>query len=237
MADPVLVFDVNETLSDMRPVADVFVRAGAGAEVAATWFAALLRDGFAAAAAGGLVRFADVGRDRAGALLADVVPQDDARRLVVEEVMAAFTGLDLHPDVDPGVRALAGAGVRMVTLSNGAATVAEGLLVRAGLRDAVEHVLSVEDAGVWKPAAGAYHHAARVCGVAPSDLVMVAVHPWDLHGAAAAGLRTAWVNRPAVGPALRHYPAYFTAPDRVVAGVGDLLGVVSPRYGADPAAG
>ena len=43
----VLLFDVNETLSNMSPMASRFVDVGAPAHLAATWFASLLRDGFA----------------------------------------------------------------------------------------------------------------------------------------------------------------------------------------------
>jgi 2-haloacid dehalogenase len=49
----VVVFDVNETLSDMAPLAGRFAEVGAPELVARLWFAALLRDGFALAAAGG----------------------------------------------------------------------------------------------------------------------------------------------------------------------------------------
>ena len=65
--------------------------------------------------------------------------------------MTAFTSLDVHPDVVPGLTALGEAGIRIATLSNGSSAVAEGLLARAGIADAVERTLSVEDAGAWKP--------------------------------------------------------------------------------------
>ena len=78
-------------------------------------------------------------------------------------------------------------------------------------------MLSVEDAGVWKPAPGAYAYAADRCGVDVADLMLVAVHPWDVDGAARAGLRTAWVNR--TGSA---YPAHFRRPDVEVASLGQL---------------
>ena len=41
-----IVFDVNETLSDMGPMAERFVPVGAPAHLAATWFAGLLPAGF-----------------------------------------------------------------------------------------------------------------------------------------------------------------------------------------------
>ena len=39
-------------------------------------------------------------------------------------------------------------------------------------------------------------------------MLLIAVHPWDIHGAAQAGLRTAWLNRDGTA-----YPSYFQEPD------------------------
>lgn len=217
----VVVFDVNETLSDMAPLAHRFSEVGAGPHLLHVWFAALLRDGFALAAVGEQRPFADLGREGLRAVLHGVLPAADVEA-AVEHVMSGFAGLGLHPDVADGVRALSDVGARLATLSNGGAAVAERLLSEAGLRDRFERVLTVEDAGIWKPAAGAYRYAAAELGVAPADLLMVAVHPWDLHGAAAAGLSTAWVNRDG-----RTWPATFRPPDHEVRTVGELVGVVS----------
>lgn len=206
----VYVFDVNETLSDLSPMRGRFADVGLAPEAAALWFAALLRDGIGVAAAGGLVRFADAAR---GVL----APMVGGRSEAVEHVMAGFMDLPVHPDVPDGIRALRGAGHRLVTLSNGAAEVAAGLLGRAGIRDQFEALLSVEDAGVWKPARPAYRYAVDRLGIPPGDATLVAVHPWDIDGAARAGLRTAWISR--TGGA---YPAHLTAPDRTVATVAEL---------------
>jgi 2-haloacid dehalogenase len=65
----------------------------------------------------------------------------------------------------------------------------------AGIRDQFELLLSVEDASGWKPARAAYDYAAAACQVAPEQMLLVAVHPWDIHGAAQAGFSAAWINR------------------------------------------
>ncbi len=114
----------------------------------------------------------------------------------------------MHPDVLDGIRALSDLGIRLVTLTNGSASVAEGLFERAGIRDNFERLLSVEDAGIWKPAPGAYAYALEQCGVDPMEAMLVAVHPWDIDGASRAGLGTAWISR-TDGP----YPDYFESPD------------------------
>lgn len=206
-APTVVVFDVNETLSDMSPMAGRFEEVGAPASLAATWFASLLRDGFALTAAGQRASFAPIGRGLLEVLL-DGRPLDRSVEEAVDHVMAGFTSLDVHPDVPGGIHALADAGLRLVTLSNGSADVAEGLLAQSGLRDRFEACLSVDDAGRWKPHPDSYAYAARQCGVDAGAMVLVAVHPWDLDGGHRAGLRTAWVNRQG-----SRYPEYFSRPD------------------------
>ncbi|MGI8900853.1 MAG: haloacid dehalogenase type II, partial [Nocardioides sp.] len=57
----VIVFDVNETLSDMSPMRQVFEEVGAPGHLAATWFASVLRDGFALTVAGDCASFVDLG--------------------------------------------------------------------------------------------------------------------------------------------------------------------------------
>jgi 2-haloacid dehalogenase len=139
----------------------------------------------------------------------------------VAEVMDTFTTLTVHPDVRDGVPALRRLGVRLVTLSNGSAGVARGLLDRAGLADDLEALLSVEDAPAWKPHPDSYAYALDRCGVSARDAMLVAVHPWDVDGAARAGLRTGWLNRTGAG-----YPSCFTGADVEVTGLDDLARVL-----------
>ena len=220
-APSVLLLDVNETLSDLAPMADRFADVGASRELAATWFASVLRDGFALTATATSAPFAAIAGDVARRLLAGC-PLDRGVDAAVDHVLAGFGVLDVHPDVAPGLTALHEAGVRVATLSNGAAAVAEGLLDRAGLAPLVERTLSVEDLGVWKPAAVSYRWACDQLGVAPEDVMLVAVHPWDTDGAQRAGLRAAWVDREGRG-----FPAHFTPPTLQVASFVELAAVLA----------
>jgi 2-haloacid dehalogenase len=217
-ASPVLVFDVNETLSDLSPLAARFVEVGAPASMAQLWFASLLRDGIALTAAGGTAPFAAIGEELLRELLPTAMPSRPLEE-AVGHIMAGLTALELHPDVAPGVRTLRDGGRRLVTLSNGAAAIAERLLSEADLRDQFEQVLSVEDAGVWKPGRRAYEYAAEACAVDTGDMLLVSVHPWDIDGAARAGLGTVWLNRTAA-----HYPSTFTGPTHIVTSLEDLPG-------------
>lgn len=219
-APSVIVFDVNETLSDMSPLADRFAETGAPASLAKLWFATLLRDGFALTAAGDNSAFAEIGAEALRGLLAgqDLTMETDA---AVDHIMQGMAGLEVHGDVPDGVSALKAAGYRLATLTNGSTDVAETLFAAAGIRDSFDRLLSVDDAPAWKPARGAYDYAAAACGSDPEHMLLVAVHPWDIHGAARAGLNTAWINRSGTP-----YPAYFTEPDYTVASLRDLAGAL-----------
>ena len=50
-----------------------------------------------------------------------------------------------------------------------------------------------------------------------SGMLLVAVHPCDIDGAARAGMRTEWIHR--VGSP---YPAHFTAPEITASSITDL---------------
>jgi 2-haloacid dehalogenase len=213
---PVVVFDVNETLSDLSGLAPRFAEMGAEEWAAKVWFASLLRDGFALTAAGSTAPFGTVAEGALRSVLAgtDLACDIDT---AIERVLSGFAALPLHPDVTEAIVALSGHGIRLVTLTNGSTAVAPRLLSEAGIRDRFEQLLSVEAAGVWKPAAGGYLYAARACGVPAGRLLLVAVHPWDIHGAARAGLHTAWLNRSG-----DTYPGYFARPDHTIAALTDL---------------
>jgi 2-haloacid dehalogenase len=112
-----------------------------------------------------------------------------ARRRLVH----AWHRLEPWSDVRGGLEELRRARVT-ATLSNGHVALLVDLLRHGDLR--VDCVLSAELARVYKPQPEAYLTAARLLGLKPADVMLVAAHPWDLAGARAAGLRTAFVERP-----------------------------------------
>lgn len=216
MTPRVVVFDVNETLSDLSRLEQVFLEVGAPRHSAQLWFASVLRDGFALTAAGSAERFSKLAIGALRTALADH-PLNLELDAAVDHIMKNFLELPVHPDVFDGIRVLAAKSVRMVTLSNGSTQVAERLFTKAGILDYFERLLSVEDADGWKPAPAVYGYAASICSVEPGEMILVAVHPWDVDGAKRAGLQTVWLNRRA-----QNYPDYFLAPDYSIASLPEL---------------
>jgi 2-haloacid dehalogenase len=204
----VVLFDVNETLSDLQPLRARFEEVGAPAELLEVWFASTLRDGFALTVVGGYADFRTVGLAVLRARLAQVETLRLAPDEAAERILAGFAELDVHADVAEGIQAFADGGVRLATLTNGAAATAEALLDRAGLAHLFERRFSVDDVQRWKPAPEPYLHAARELGVQAQRCALVAVHPWDIDGAERAGLQGGWLNRNN-----SRYPDFFRPPD------------------------
>jgi 2-haloacid dehalogenase len=94
----------------------------------------------------------------------------------------------------------------VATLSNGNVSLLVDMAKNAGLP--WDAVLSAELFGHYKPDPQAYLGAARLLGLPPHEVMMVAAHPSDLRAAKAAGLKTAYVPRPLeFGPKGKRYPA------------------------------
>lgn len=116
------------------------------------------------------------------------LPIEERRRLV-----GTWHRLDPWPDVRSGLDALRRQRVT-AALSNAHVALLVDLARHADLR--FDCLLSAELAHGYKPAPEVYQTAARLLGVEPAALMLVAAHPLDLRGARAAGLQTAFVDRP-----------------------------------------
>jgi 2-haloacid dehalogenase len=82
----------------------------------------------------------------------------------------------------------------ITTLSNGNVALLLDMAKHAGLP--WDTVLSAELFQHYKPDPEVYLGAAKLLGLAPAQVMMVAAHPSDLRAAAACGLRTGYVPRP-----------------------------------------
>ncbi len=190
----VLVFDVNETLLDMRAMRAGFEEVLGDATLLPQWFGQLLRNSLVATITETYAPF-DVQGVAALQLTArragiDLSPEDGVALVARMEVLPP------HPDVMPAMTRFREAGVRMATLTNSAPPVLEAQIRNAGLTEFFERLLSVEPVGLFKPARQTYHYAAQQLGVDIGAMRLVAAHDWDVTGAIRAGAKGAFVARP-----------------------------------------
>jgi len=83
----------------------------------------------------------------------------------------------------------------MAALSNGDPDMLENGLRAAGIRDALEAVLSVAPLRIFKPDPRVYERGRAWAAARPDEIAFVSANAWDAGGAAAFGFRTFWINR------------------------------------------
>ena len=108
-------------------------------------------------------------------------------------LVRAWHELDPWPGVLAGLETLRRDRV-VAALSNGNLALLVDLACYGDLR--FDCLLSAELAEIYKPEAEVYLTGVRLLGLVPSEVMMVAAHPFDLKGARGAGLRTAFIDRP-----------------------------------------
>lgn len=190
----VIVFDVIETLLDLRALGPAFERAFGDAGALGEWFAQMLQSAFAVTVA---QSYADFGVVAKAALRMTATKR--GVRLTDEGLGALLGGirsLPPHPDSAAGLEMLRNAGFRLAALTNSAAKVLEAQVASAGLRQYFEELLTVDAVRQFKPAPAVYRAAAERMGVPISGVRMVAAHSWDVGGAMRAGCAAAFVARP-----------------------------------------
>lgn len=142
-----------------------------------------------------------------------------ARDVVLRgDLLAAYRRLDPYPEVPLALARLKDIGRGIAILSNGDPAMLADAVEAAGLGWLIPTVVSVEAAGVFKPSPRTYALALDALGLPPQRVLFVSSNRWDVAGAAAFGLPTAWVNR---GGLPDEYPDL--APGEVVS---DLDGLV-----------
>ncbi len=117
---------------------------------------------------------------------------DDALR---ERLLKLYWELATYPEVPAMLSALKDAGRATGVLSNGSPEMLQGAVRSAGIGRLLDHLLSVESVGVYKPDARVYDMVGRAFGCEAGSVLFVSSNGWDAAAATGYGFRTAWVNR------------------------------------------
>lgn len=111
----------------------------------------------------------------------------------VEWLVAQIETLKPFPDVIAALGRLRGAGYTLAILSNGDRDMLKAAGPHIGFP--FDHVISVQEAGYFKPHWKTYAKAEELIGIDRSGCLFVANHAFDCIGAKAYGMRTAFIDR------------------------------------------
>ena len=190
----VIVFDVNETLLDLKGLDSVFAGIFGDASARREWFQQMLQSALVATVTDAYTSFGEIGMsalEMVGARRGITVTEENR-----QAVRDGMTHLPPHPEVEAALKRLGDAGLRLATLTNSTAAVGEAQLTNAGLRDRFEAALSADAVHRLKPAPEPYRMAAAHFGVSVDQIRLVAAHAWDVAGALRAGCAAAFISRP-----------------------------------------
>jgi 2-haloacid dehalogenase len=217
-----VALDMFGTLADTASVAGELApacgeRAG---DVAAAWRARQLEYMFRVTAMGQFPSFADLTRWSLASALAESGFSLPASQVGL--LAGAYRRLRPYADARPALAALREHGHAIVVFSVGPLAWLEELT--RTYRELVDGLVSAEQAGVYKPHPGSYRHLLATRQAEPAATVLVSSNPFDIIGAGAVGLRTAWCRR---RPAALFDP-WGPPPDHVITGLADLPGLLPP---------
>ncbi len=142
-------------------------------------------------------------------------------RVLRERLMNLYKTLELFPEALGALERLKSGGLRAAILSNGTPQMLQSAVEGAGIAPLLDAVLSVEDAGIYKPHPSVYRLATDRLSLRAEQICFVSSNAWDAHGASAFGLRVVWCNR--YGQGREILPG---APDAEVAGLAEIPAIL-----------
>ena len=110
-------------------------------------------------------------------------------------LMDLYRTLGTFPEVPAVLRSLRQAGFATAILSNGSPEMLASAVQGAGLADAFDAVISVDEVGTFKPDRRVYQQALDRLGLPAEAIAFQSSNAWDAHAAAAFGMRAVWCNR------------------------------------------
>jgi 2-haloacid dehalogenase len=112
-----------------------------------------------------------------------------------KDLIEAYLQLECYPEVPEALSELKTRGFEIAILSNGTPMMLEAAVKNSRLETMIPKIFSVETAGVFKPDPRVYQIAVDELDLKPQEIIFQSSNAWDASGAAAFGLKVAWVNR------------------------------------------
>ena len=142
----------------------------------------------------------------------------------IDHLMEAYLNLDPYPEVRQTLSALSNS--LLAILSNGSPWMLKSLVKSAGLEGVFTHVISADEASIYKPSPHVYKLAVEKMGIERDSIGFVSSNSFDVNGAKSYGFWTCWVNR-----LNNTWDELGFSPDVTVNKLTDLVNIIKPNSG------
>lgn len=123
----------------------------------------------------------------------------------VDDLMQQYAHLSSFTENLGVLKSLKKAGLTTAILSNGSPEMLDSAVLSAGMKDLLEHVISVDAIRIFKTSPESYGLVQKLLPLEKQEILFVSSNAWDALGATWFGFTTLWVNRQslpyeAIGP-------------------------------------
>jgi 2-haloacid dehalogenase len=112
-----------------------------------------------------------------------------------DALMGQYAQLTAFPENLGVLQTLKTKGFATAILSNGNPEMLDSAVVSAGMKDLLDHVISVDDIKQFKTSPSSYALVTKYFPVQTDEILFVSSNAWDALGATWYGFQTLWVNR------------------------------------------
>ena len=112
-----------------------------------------------------------------------------------QRLLDLYFNLACYPEVPGMLRQLKDAGFVTGILSNGAPAMLAAACNSAGIDKLIDHQISVEDVGIYKPDPRIYRLAMEKLVLPAREIAFHSSNGWDIHAGKRAGFYAIWINR------------------------------------------
>jgi 2-haloacid dehalogenase len=110
-------------------------------------------------------------------------------------LLSKYRQLPAYPDVSAALEELAARGFTITACSNGTVDAVRGSLDHAGILPRFGKIVSVDPIRTFKPDPAVYEYLVAELRAQKESVWLISSNTFDVIGASACGLRTAWVQR------------------------------------------
>jgi 2-haloacid dehalogenase len=112
-----------------------------------------------------------------------------------QRLLDLYFNLACYPEAPQMLRRLKEAGFVTGILSNGAPAMLEAACRSSGIAPLIDHLISVEDVGIYKPDPRIYRLAMERLVLPAGAIAFHSSNGWDIHAGKRAGFYAIWINR------------------------------------------
>ncbi|MGM9886932.1 MAG: haloacid dehalogenase type II [Lactococcus sp.] len=191
---PILVFDVNETLLDMAPIAQVLENIFKDKHAMRLWFDQLLIYSDTFSLTHEYLPFSEMGV-ACLKMVADIYEVELTEKNIADWAQA-FAKMPPYAEVGQALARLQQAGFTLVTLTNNPVNVQTAQLISGQIDQYFDQKYSTDAVKSIKPDLITYRYVENELNAEPQALMMIACHIWDIIGAGKSDWQTTFIKRP-----------------------------------------